>query len=1168
MSAQLKSLLPQRRNTYVVVVILLVLGTFLGLYYFYYIPGNKQRLHQYGFRILGAITRNVTERNTDLVKLYSNNVSGEYRNTSIRSINDIKEALEALPERVRPAFAEGAVDRQDEIYAEPSATITRVHHNTLEYEINPGKGIHVILTLPVSKLVSNILSYRRELFDSYLILKHDSAEGSIVYQDDSLGLDDRIEPDSILARRKGTTFSQIADVSIQGIQYKLFCFPFTVDKEHLVMGGLIKASDYRKRLGSIPVYLVYPLIILLLLILISLPFLKIYLMGPYEQIRFADLTGLGLAVFGGVTIITMIIVQLLLLARGYMEAGGELTKLSAQIEGSLQEEIGQIRRQLRFMDAALKVAVSDTVTQPPGRRAITVYGRNAQLSIPAFPPKGEPYYNFERVNWVDSSALQRWRLQVSGASRAMLINVKDRDYFKFFSQQYKDDRQDDTAVTLMAPVNSWSGGDFVINFVERSRMDSLLLLTFSTKMYAVLNTVLPPGYGFCIIDNRGRVYVHAEADRNLKENFLDETDNADALIGAINSRQEVTLSNVICYGREHTVHLRPLSQRLMMHPQARRSYFLVTYYDNSFMSPVNLRILVFSLAFTLLTFLLVVLWLLVNHGFSRRSLLYRDPLAARFTWIIPRGEDTLVYRNGLWFMVAYLALLLILGVFGKLFTDYVTFALGLVSPLNVMIVLYAYRLYLKRPGGFRERWKTGLYFLLMLFYSSFIFWRLDVGSGRCGYAFWLFQGILLLLTAVLWLKPTERPEKEPVETAPEPPPVSLWHYSIFVLALALCLGVLPMMVFTWYAHNREIEQFVKKRELSMAVALEKRRPVFLPLLKNFSGMDSLVQSYYYKRCWSLGIYGIQPCCVEQEAPWDRVSLERPRATERFYSRITAYIDMDYDKPSHYPVLNQASDNSWYWDPAVQTGNSRVLHYMPAPGAYPDGVKAFRISMTLPPRYLFLGNRDHVMVLLLAVVLVLGGLYVLIRSTVSRVFLLDFVRLFGARSKECPEDIEQTDNEIREMILLQRQKSGVFRSRWNRFSGRQRIILLDLVSDGLANYRSVMEISALTGEGQPLCICDGMIIVKDPVFRQFILEQRKTAETALLRKEYQAQSLWESLRTPLLVIILAVGGFIFLTQEDISKKMLVVLTTLSGLLPLLPKLLSNFRNTTPPKAGES
>jgi hypothetical protein len=225
-------------------------------------------------------------------------------------------------------------------------------------------------------------------------------------------------------------------------------------------------------------------------------------------------------------------------------------------------------------------------------------------------------------------------------------------------------------------------------------------------------------------------------------------------------------------------------------------------------------------------------------------------------------------------------------------------------------------------------------------------------------------------------------------------------------------------------------------------------------------------------------------------------------------------------------------------------------------------------MTLPPRYLFLSSQDNVIILLLAVLLVLGGLYALIRSTVSRVFLLDFVRLFGARAKECPEDVEQTDTEIREMILLQRQKSGAFRSRWNRFSGRQRIILLDLVSDGLANYRNVMEISALTGEGQPLCVCDGMIIVKDPVFRQFVLEQRQTAETALLRKEYQAQSLWESLRTPLLVIIVAVGAFIFLTQENISKKMLVLLTTLSSLLPLVPKLLSNFKSSTPPKVGES
>lgn len=1161
MSASIKTLLPQRRNTFIVIAILFVLGTALGLYYFYYIPGNRQRLHQYGFRILGAISKNMAERNSDLVKLYTNNVSGEYRNTPINDIADIKGALDSLPERVRPFFIEGRITAGNAASAQVPVTVTHVRNNVLEYEIASGNGIYARIELPVDKLVRNILSYRHELFDNYLILTHEGGTGSIVYQDDSLGLDDRIVPDSILARRKGTTFSQIADVSIQGIPYKLFCFPFTLGKEHLVLGGLIKTSDYRQRLGSIPVYLVYPLVILLLLILISLPFLKIYLMGPYEQIRFTDLAGLGLAVFGGVTVITMIIVQLLLLARGYMEAGRELRMLSKQIEQSMHEEVGQICQQLRFMDTALKStahAVPDTA-----RPLMTVYGKGVKRYIPLFPDTGRRYYNFERVNWVDSSGIQRWRLQMSGSMRAMLINVKDRDYFNFFAQQYKSAAPEDAGVTLMAPVNSWSGGDFVINFAERSRIGGLLLLTVSTKMYSLLNTVLPPGYGFCIIDSKGKVYIHSEAERNLKENFLDETDNAGPLIGAINSRQDTTLRNVHCYGKEHSVYIHPLSQRLVMHPATRRSFFLVTFYNNSFMSPVNLRILVFSLLFTLFSSLLVVLWMLFNHGFSRRSLLYRDPMAARFTWIIPRGEDLLIYWNGLWFMLSYLVVLLSLGVFGGAFTDYVTFALGLVSPLNILIVLYAYRIYSRAPGDISRRWKTGLYLFLMLLYSLFIYWRLDLVNSRGGSAFWLFQGILMLLTTVLWLAPGKTGEKAAVDR--EPPPVQLWHYSIFVLLLALCLGVLPMMVFTWYAHNREIGQSVKKRELCMAVTLEKRRPAFLSILKNFRTADSRVKDYYSQRCWRQGIYGIHPCCVDPVAPWDTVPAQAPQAIERFYSWVTGYIDMDYDEPSHYPVLNQASDNTWYW---ARGDNSQALYYMMAPGAYPDTVRAFRITMTLPARYLFLGSGDHITVLALSVLLVLGGLYVLIRSTVSRVFLLDFVRLFGTRSEECPEDILHTDEEIKGLILQQRQKSAVFRSKWNRLSGRQRIILLDLASDGLANYRNVMEISALTGEGQPLTICNGVITVKDPVFRQFVLEQQQTPETVMLRKEFRAQSLWESLRTPLLVVVVVVGGFIFLTQEDVSKKLLVLLTTLSTLLPLLPKLLSNFRASAPPtKTGE-
>jgi hypothetical protein len=1165
MSAQLKTLLPQRRNTFVVIVILIVLGTALGLYYFYYVPLNQQQLHQYGFRMLSAISRNIAERNSDLVRLYTNNVSGEYRNTPVKDSGDIKAALDSLPDKVRPELVAANVPPGRQFSSGQVATATHVGNNVLEYEIRSGENTYARLQLPIRKLVENIISYRHELFESYLILKHDSARGSIVYQDDSLGLDDRITPDSILARRKGATFSQIADVSIQGVDYKLFCFPFTLDKEqdkeHLVLGGLIKVSDYRAQLGRIPVYLVYPLVILLLLIIISLPFLKIFLMGPYEQIRFSDLTGLGLAVFGGVTVITMIIIQLLLLARGYIEAAGELKMLSRQIEHSLKDEVWQIRQQLRFMDAALKKEVSS-----PGKAAsgtyskpfIPVHGKDRRCTIPLFPGAGKPYYNFDRANWIGDNGMQRWRLQVSGTSRSMLIDVKSRDYFKFFSQQYKDTAsvQEDTAITLMAPVNSWSGGDFVINFAERSRIQSLLMLTVSTKMYSLLHTVLPLGYGFCIIDNKGKVYVHSEADRNLKENFLDEVDDADALIGAINSRQDTTLGGVHCYGNEHSVYLRPLSQHLVMHPVPRHSFFLVTFYNNKFISPVNLRILAFSLALTLVTFLLVMLWLLTNHGFSRRSLLYRDPLAARFTWIIPRAEDTRVYRNGCWFMAGYLVILLVFGVFQRVFSDYVTLALGLISPLNILIILYAYRLYCSFPGNTSRRWKTGLYFLLMLIYSMFIFWSLDLNSGPGGYVFWIFQGAMLLLLALLWLAPGKTTDSKREHTT-----VRLWHYSIFVLLLALCLGVLPMTVFTWYAHNREIEQSVKKQQLSMAVSLEKRRPVFLAILKSFSPVDSLVKNYFGERCWQQGIYGIRPCCVDPEAAWDSAPPQQLRATEHFYRLITSNIDMDYDEPSHYPVLHQASDNSWYWEPV---GDSQRLHYMPAPGAFPDTVKAFRITMTLPSRYIFLDNGYHITMLALTVLLVLAGLYGLIRSTASRVFLLDFVHLFGTRSKDCPEDAAQTDDEIREMILQQRQKSAVFRSRWNRLSGRQRIILLDLVTDGLANYRNVMEISALTGEGQPLCICDGVIIVKDPVFRQFILEQRQTAETAVLRKEFRAQSLWESLRTPLLVVIVTVGVFIFLTQEDISERVVVLLTTLSSLLPLLPRLLGNLRAAVPPK----
>jgi hypothetical protein len=1156
MSAQLKTLLPQRRNTFVVIVILLVLGIALGLYYFYYIPANKQRLHQYGFRILSAISKNMAERNNDLVKLYTNNVGGEYRYQRTQDTGDIKAALATLPERVRPVLTGGAVHHNA---SDPGApTITYMKNNMLEYEVRPGRGIYARLQLPADKLIKPIISYRHELFDNYLIIKRDSLHRGVVYQDDSLGIDNRVEPDSLLAGQHATTFSHITEVGIQGVQYKLFCFPFVLGNEHLMLGGLIKASDYRQRMGSIPVYLIYPLIIVLLLIIISLPFLKIYLMGPYEQVRFSDLIGLGLAVFGGVTVITMIIIQVLLLARGYVSTSAGLRDLSQQIEQAMGAEVQQMQQQLRFLDTSFRRVSQNgapsAAVQGPG---IGVHGRDSSYRIPLFRAGSQPYYNFERVNWVGRNGMQHWRLQVPDTSKVFLINVKERDYFNFFQQQYNG--KEDTSVSLMDPVYSWSGGDFVVNLVERSRIDTLLLLTFSAKMYSLLNPVLPPGYGFCIIDNRGRVYIHSEAERSLKENFLDETDNAGPLQAAINSRQDTTLSNVHCYGKEHALYIHPLSQRMVMHPVARRSFFLVTFYNNAYVAPVNLRILLFSLVFTFFTFLLVLLWLLANHGFSRRSLLYRDPLSARFTWIIPRGEDSAFYRKGLLFLSAYLFVLLAAGVFGRLFDDYITFALGLISPLNILILLYAYRIYCKPAGERRLRRRTGLYLLLILLYSGFIYRRLDLGSSADGYFFWLFQGLVMLLPAAMLLagsKSRQQSELRPVR------PDQLLYYSGFVLLLALCLGVLPMTVFTWYAHNREIEQSLKKQQLCMAMTLEKRRPALLGMVKDFRRIDSRVKAYYRRRCWEQGIYGAGDSIISPIRPWNVAPKGGMPAPERFYSRIAAYIDVEYNDPFRYPILNQAADGAWYWEPEDK---GLALRYMLSPGSYPDSVQAIRVSMPFPKRYLFLSGGDHITLLAGAVLLLLAGIFILIRSTVSRVFLLDFVRLFGRPAGACPDDTPHTEEQVRDMILEQRQKSALFRSRWNRLSGRQKIILLDLVTDGLANYRNVMEISAMMGEERPLEICEGVIVIRDPVFRQFILEQRLTEETVNLRKLYQARSLWESLRTPLLVIVAVVGLFIFLTQEDISKKLLVLLTTLSTLLPLLPKLLSGFKGA--PARGE-
>jgi hypothetical protein len=53
---------------------------------------------------------------------------------------------------------------------------------------------------------------------------------------------------------------------------------------------------------------------------------------------------------------------------------------------------------------------------------------------------------------------------------------------------------------------------------------------------SLIESVVPPGYGFCVVESSGQVLFHSDERRNLRENFLKESDRTPRLLGALQGR--------------------------------------------------------------------------------------------------------------------------------------------------------------------------------------------------------------------------------------------------------------------------------------------------------------------------------------------------------------------------------------------------------------------------------------------------------------------------------------------------------------------------------------------------------------------------------------------------------------------------------------------------------
>ena len=126
---------------------------------------------------------------------------------------------------------------------------------------------------------------------------------------------------------------------------------------------------------------------------------------------------------------------------------------------------------------------------------------------------------------------------------------------------------------------------------------------------------------------------------------------------------------------------------------------------------------------------------------------------------------------------------------------------------------------------------------------------------------------------------------------------------------------------------------------------------------------------------------------------------------------------------------------------------------------------------------------------------------------------------------------------------------VYRALWKKLSERHKFILFDFAQDGFANYKAGKDLQALIDKGL-LFFEDLRLSVMTLSFQEYVLQMKDDPDLNTFLTQAKKEDTWKRIQTPLLILMMSAGIFIFATQEEVYKKITGLITSLTSLLPML------------------
>jgi hypothetical protein len=1131
-----------------ILVMLLVLAVFLSLYFFKYVPQQKSDYNRRAFMELQSVTDAFSRRDAAYQQVFS---------WSHGSHGQLPDSTQIKNENGKWKIV---------------------------YKTSAPKNVQ---RMDLDSLMHLLTDGDRDIFDSYLtILQNDSARsrrpdqhntpppnGEIVFNAGDLSMDYEVDMDTLMKKSDGFSTTNVHDVKIEGNDYKLFLYPFPFHSQRTIMVGLISVSNYTSRYESVPIDLITTASILLLLLFVAIPLLKIYIIGSHERITTFDLRMIiGTYFIGGLVLFFLFSWNFL----GSVQTANNKTTLgdlAKQIDTNFCKEIDTACLQLKKYDSLYRQV--SRIHDSLGKER---YDSTSMSQFSAMYP--DLYRQFDDVFWINNNGkwVARWGFKHYKA--LPIITVYDRQYFQnmkagdvLLLKEAKD-----TFPFCIEPTFSKLDDKFVSNILIRSKADPSkpgrpIMLGLSGTMYSVCNTVLPPGYGFDIIDRTGKILFNSKMDRSLLSSIYNEFQDPSTIEQYVRYRQERYYPSTNLHGETVALLVTPLKEL---------PFTVITYYALGEDQQFQLHLLSLTSFFIGCVILLLILSAYFNEwSLTKPSLLTMSRI--NFSWLRPVPGKTGYYGHLLWSMTSLAAWYVLAWFYVELIQkkhEFCLLAISILLPFYLAILYFLLREKQKciDTSIWKRRLPTAALTIPLLAIGTVLIYLL------CSELHYQTKELILLIQIVFVVLIGWSVYRFSPKTKTGDPKRLLSRYVPAVVTGVLLSVIVPAMGIFCFFFKEESRTRNKQEKLAMAHSICERKDNINKEKTNYSfdPKDPSDSVFLHDLKLTKGVYFPDLTSTgNADASADSIPAHPP---EMYYHLRNFLFRDDTTALTFGRSPEKASDSSWLF---VKESDSEVFHHF---AVWNRDNNHVRLALARETRYTALEllsrnakklSRVNIFLFILTVLVLLGLFCRLTASLASRIFLLGIFR--ECLKESCQNDIlaeanpasnessgllkklkdagftEWTSSGIRQfeegdpdcrILYMQMELKETYKKIWDQLSSREKFVAYDFAIDSLANYKSGSPLYSLIRKGV-LCVGDDdQLHFITHSLHNFVLDRSNDKTIVEQLKKAHEQGSWQSFRIPLFLLLSAAGIFVFLTQDAIYQKMTGLLTSIGSLVPLI------------------